>query len=362
MPLGIRILGVAPLLPGATPIRAERRHGLVIPALVLMAITLCAGCERSAPPSAAPRVAASGSAVQVQVVAASPCAWLALPEVEKIIGSEQIPPPLRVLSAENPRPSEMGEACLYQFPDTGAAKNTIAVQFIPDESGAMQAAFGAMGNVEKEFRNGTGVTDLKPAGHWDFIEVLPGGLTALRQGRISAQVTATGSMAEKGLLLATAMLDHLTDLPFVTDPLDVAVPAHAPDPCRLITRAEAEAVLGTLIVAPYRSRKATALAYGSGGSCSYLTAHHRALVLTPKESHGAQLFGMLGGTDAKVARQLHSSNSVEVASGDWDQLSVGVDGALHALKGDKMLSVQFITSTADQAATAKLLALALPRL
>jgi hypothetical protein len=43
-------------------------------------------------------------------------------------------------------------------------------------------------------------------------------------------------------------------------------------------------------------------------------------------------------------------------------MSMGVDGALHALKGDKMLSVQFITSSADQAVTAKLLALALPRL
>jgi hypothetical protein len=187
-------------------------------------------------------------------------------------------------------------------------------------------------------------------------------LTALRQGRIAAQMSATAQIGDSALALVTTMLDRIADLPFVLNQEDATVPERDPDPCRLITRAEAEAVLGPLIVAPYRSRKATALAYGSGGSCSYYSAHHRALVLTPKESHGAQLFGMLGGAEAKVARQLHTPGSVDAATGDWDQMSMGVDGALHALKGDKMLSVQFITSPADQTATAKLLALALPRL
>ena len=125
------------------------------PSLVFMAITLCGGCERSTPPSAAPSAAASGAAVQAQVIASSPCGWLAVPDVEKIVGGVMTQTPQRVLSVENPRSSERGEACLYQFPDTGAEKNTITVQFIPDESGAMQTAFGAMGNVEKEFRNST---------------------------------------------------------------------------------------------------------------------------------------------------------------------------------------------------------------
>jgi hypothetical protein len=332
--------------------------------LILLVIAVCEGCGRGTPPAVAPAVPgrAAANAVQTQVAASTPCAWLPRAEVEKIVGGALAQPPQRVLSAENPRPADIGEACLYEFPDTGAGKYTIVVQLIPDESGAMQTAFQGMGHVEKEFKNAPRTADTGPASSWDFVSVLPGGLTALRQGRIAAQVSSTAQLADKALALVTTMLDRIADLPFVLNQEDAAVPARDPDPCRLVTRAEAEAVLGPLIVAPYRSRKATALAYGSGGSCSYYSAHHRALVLTPKESHGAQLFGMLGGAEAKVARQLHKPGSIDAATGDWDQMSMGVDGALHALKGDKMLSVQFITSPADQAATAKLLALTLPRL
>jgi hypothetical protein len=332
--------------------------------LMLLAIAVCGGCGHDAPPAAAPAVpgrAAAAIVVQTQVAAPTPCAWLPSADVQKVVESGLAQAPQRVLSAENPRPAGTGEACLYEFADSGAGKNTIVVQLIPDESGAMQTAFQGMGNVEKEFKTPR-TTDTGPASRWDFDSVLPGGLTALRQGRIAAQVSSTATMADKALALVTTMLDRIADLPFVLNQQDATVPGRDPDPCRLITRAEAEAVLGPLIVAPYRSRKATALAYGSGGSCSYYSAHHRALVLTPKESHGAQLFGMLGSAEAKVARQLHTPGSVDAATGDWDQMSMGIDGALHALKGDKMLSVQFITSPADQAATAKLLALALPRL
>lgn len=41
---------------------------------------------------------------------------------------------------------------------------------------------------------------------------------------------------------------------------------------------------------------------------------------------------------------------------------IGVDGTLHALKGDKMLSVQFTTSSAGLDAAAKLVSVALARL
>jgi hypothetical protein len=331
--------------------------------LMLLVIAIVfVGCGRSAPPAPARADPGAATWVHTQVAKSDPCAWLPAAEVEAIVGRGLAQPPQRVSSAENPGAAEGGEACLYQFSNTGAERNTIVVQMIPDESGAMQAAFQGMSNVETEFKSVAGTTDSGPATRWDFVSILPGGLTALRRGRIAAQVSATAQMGDKALELVTAMLDRIADSPFVLDQQDAAVPGKDPSPCRLITRAEAEGVLGPLIVAPYRSRKATALAYGSGGSCSYYSAHHHAWVLTPKESHGAQLFGMLGGTETKVARNLDTPNSVDVAPGDWDQMSIGVDGALHALRGDKMVSVQFLTSTADQAATAKLLALALPRL
>ncbi len=334
--------------------------------LMFVAIAACAGCGRGTP--AAPPHPAVGSAaetttvVKTQTVPSSPCAWLSQADAEKIAGSALLRAPRRVLSAENPQPSDAGEACLYEFPADGLERNTISIQLIPDESGAMQTAFAGMGDVEKEFKSAPHDAGADPAGHWDYIGAIPGGLTALRQGRIAVQMTTSSSVSDKGLALAAGMLDHIPDLPFVLSPEDAAVSAPAPDPCRLITRAEAESVLGHLIVAPYRSRKATALAFGGGGSCSYFSQQHRALVVTPKESHGAQLFGMLRGVDAKVARRLHTPKPTDVPAGDWDQMSIGVDGTLHALKGDKLLSVQFTTSSADLDATAKLISIALARL
>ena len=129
--------------------------------LILLVIAVCEGCGRGAPPAAAPAVPgrAAANALQTQVAASTPCAWLPPTEVEKIVGGALAQPPQRVLSAENPRPADIGEACLYEFPDTGAGKNTIVVQLIPDESGAMQTAFQGMGNVEKEFRNAPRTAD-----------------------------------------------------------------------------------------------------------------------------------------------------------------------------------------------------------
>ena len=305
--------------------------------LWLLIVTFCVGCGRS-PPAAAPTPAMPASAtpsgvVQTQTVPPSPCAWLLQSDAEKAVGGALLRAPQRVLSVDDPRPSEEGEACLYELPATGTVKNTAVIRLIPDESGAMQAAFGAM----------------------------PGGLTALRQGRIAVQMTTSGSMTNQGLALATAMLGRIADLPFALNPEDAAVAPRGADPCRLITLAEAESVMGHLTVAPYRSRKATALAFGSGASCSYFSGRHRALVVTPKESHSAQLFGMLAGVDVKIARQLKTQATTAAPAGDWDQMTIGPDGTLHVLKGDKMLSVQFNTSPADRDGAAKLVSVALSR-
>jgi hypothetical protein len=69
----------------------------------------------------------------------------------------------------------------------------------------------------------------------------------------------------------------------------------------------------------------------------------------------------LAGVDAKMARTLKTSQTTCAPTGDWDQMTIGPDGTLHVLKGDKMLSVQFITSAAGGDSAAKLVSVALNR-
>ena len=333
--------------------------------LLPMIVASCAGCGRS-PPASAPIPATGPTAttagiVQTQTVPSSPCAWLSQSDAEKVVGEALLRAPLRVLSVDDPRPSEEGEACLYELPASGTVTNTAVIRLIPDESGAMQAAFAGMGSLESELKTASSDAGSGPGARFDYVGAMPGGLTALRQGRIAVQMTTSGSMSNQGLALATAMLDRIADLPFALNPEDAAVAPRGPDPCRLITPAEAESVMGHLTVAPYRSRKATALVFGSGASCAYFSGRHRALVVTPKESHSAQLFGMLAGVDVKIARQLKTPATVAAPAGDWDQMTIGPDGTLHVLKGDKMLSVQFSTSPADRDGAAKLVSAALSR-
>ncbi len=237
----------------------------------LVIVASCVGCGRS-PPTTAPSpathpTATTADVVQTQTVASSPCAWLLQSDAEKVVGSALLHAPLRVLSVDDPRPSEEGEACLYEFPDSGTGKNTVIIRLIPDESGAMQTAFAGMGSVESEFKGAHPEVGSGPGGRLDYVDVIPGGMTALRQGRIAVQMTTSGLMSQQGRLLVTAMLDRIPDLPFVLSPDDAAVAPRGPDPCRFVTAAEAASILGPLIVAPYRSRKATALVFGSGGSC-----------------------------------------------------------------------------------------------
>jgi hypothetical protein len=226
----------------------------------------------------------------------------------------------------------------------------------------MQAAFGAMGNVEAEFTHKDAAhRDTLIDGRWDFVSEIPGGLTAARAGRIAVELVTPPGRSKEGLALAGAILDRVPDLPFTGDPADPSAPPRDPDPCALITRAEAEAVLGPLAVAPYASSKNSALVFGSGASCSYYSGKHRALVVTTMPRHGAEFFRMMGGVDAMVASHLGGSQAPDTLEGNWDAIAIGADGALHALKGDKMLMMQYKTSSADFEGAVKLASAALAR-
>jgi hypothetical protein len=116
-----------------------------------------------------------------------------------------------------------------------------------------------------------------------------------RQGTIGVHVGTQALDVRTDVLekLAATVFDRLPDRPFNLPPdpdlaalaaLDPGRPhpsaPSSPDPCALLTREEAEAVLGPLGVAPYRSAKDSALATAQGESCSYYAARHRALIIS----------------------------------------------------------------------------------
>ena len=311
--------------------------------------------------SAAVPAQPSGDIPKTQSANRDPCSWISRDGAEKALGATLLGAPTRVRSVTNTNTSATGSACLYELPSSGAHR-LVSIEIAPDESGALQAAFMGMGSVEEEFKGSEAKPDTLIDGRWDFVSEMPGGLTAAKSGRVAVQMVTSLGGGDQGMRLASAIVDGIPDLPFTNDPGDPAVAPHDPDPCKLITRTEAEAQLGPLVVAPYRSAKGTAIAYGNGQSCSYFSGKHRALVVTPKWTHGADMFRMLGGVAAKVAEKVGSAAAPDTLEGSWDQISIGSDGTMHVLKGDKLLSLQYKSSAANYDKAVALVRTAISRL
>lgn len=77
--------------------------------------------------------------------------------------------------------------------------------------------------------------------------------------------------------------------------------------------------------------------------------------------HGAEFFKMMGGVDATIAAKTGGTQGPDTLEGNWDAIAIGSDGALHVLKGDKMLLVQYKTSSADFDGAVKLVRAAMAR-
>jgi hypothetical protein len=173
---------------------------------------------------------------------------------------------------------------------------------------------------------------------------------------------------QKMEMLATRVRDRMPDLPYATDhqagDAEMMTGAAGRDPCSLLPRAEAEAVLGKLLVAPYRSAEESPLAFGRGTSCAYYTASHHALVVTPVWTDGHTDFGLLRGVGGLVGivvsdREAEAADTLE---GPWDEAAIGLDGQLAVLKGDRLLQIGYLTSSTDAAGAVRLARVAVERL
>ncbi len=308
-----------------------------------------------------------------------PCAWLPPEAVQGILGSFSAPP-VRVRPGQEPSPDPYGTGCLYTLamqPQMGTGTVVLSVALSGGEAADLvSAATRSLFGVAADTASGSGRA--APDSGWDHQTRLGTSYLA-RIGHIGVQVDR-GSFDipdEKARQLAAAARDRMADRPFA-NPVDPFLdslqkangrPAESmpqgPDPCALLTRAEAEAVLGPLTVPPYRSAGDTPLWDARGESCSYFTGNgHRALTIRPTWSQGQMTFRMASGVGATVANAtgMDEGLAADTLEGPWDDAMQDAHGMLRFLKGDRMLEVTWVPSSADRAGALRLAAAAVGRL
>jgi hypothetical protein len=154
--------------------------------------------------------------------------------------------------------------------------------------------------------------------------------------------------------LTARVRDRIPDLPFAarSDPYEEP----SPDPCTVLSREEAESVLGKLVVAPYRSVDDGPQAAPNGRTCSYYTARHHALIVKPYWSDGKSELAMTRGIGGLMSVVVNDSEAqtADTIEGSWDETAVSADGRLLLRKGDRAVEIEYETSSTDKAGALRL--------
>lgn len=312
---------------------------------------------------------ASGAEVQTQPADRDPCTWMTQAEVEAITGLLERAP-FRNHGSEEMKPEPDGETCAYVVPSKNGSSIPSGVYVEVATHDGTQITAGVMGALRATagwLPPGYNPGDTGLAGPWDQAAGFGKRLFTARQGDAAVMLTGLGWGLPKEQLgtLAARMLAKIPDLP-------TAAPAIAEgreqeeeparDPCSLVTAAEAEAVLGKLTVPPYASRTSTSMASARGGSCSYRTAKHHVLVLSPTWEGGKMEIKLAGFTAQQTAKVLGGTSETDTLDGPWDQVAGGALGEVYFLKGDALVSMQYNTSSTDIAGAVSLARVALANL
>jgi hypothetical protein len=211
-----------------------------------------------------------------------------------------------------------------------------------------------------------GKQPMAPPAGWDAARTSPRGTTFRgRAGHITVAMRLQQLRIPGDTIVAIAsrVRDRIPDGPIAHPAAERSQPPPGRDPCSVLTGGEAEAVLGKLLVAPFRTRERTPLADPSGRSCGYFTAGHRVLVLTPEWEYGRAALDaerMVGG----LVRQVADLPGIEgdTLEGPWDEAAVGLSGELLLLKGPRALGILYHMSSTDAAGALRLASPALQRL
>jgi hypothetical protein len=361
---------------------------------------LCA-CNREAGPASAAAADAAvpnGDAKPVAAAAslrtnarpANACGWLSAGEVEAVVGKLTGPPhhgdqgcvyPLPVDSEtarRRARALELQKKLEERFgksdlPELKADESGVIVDVEIYDDPAGGRAAGAATAVMAGWLADGGDSSGAPAAASAPPPALPGWDATNPPGRrsfhgklgylrVSVMVQAAEVSREQTVALANTIRGKIADLPFPSE--RSGLPA-SPDPCTLLTAQEAEAVLGKLVVPPYRSDDGKPLAVENGNSCSYLTAGHHALVLRPTWEYGGTAYNAtrLGGIVEKIAPTLHEDAADTLDDGPWEEAGANsATGELYFLNGDRFLEVGYLASSTDMNGAVRLARTAMERL
>lgn len=314
---------------------------------------------------------------------ASPCDWIPASEVEAVVGKLNGPPrkheggcfyplPVDSLTLARRAKARQVQAALERagmksdWPaepeDTGGVLIHVEVG-VGAEERPSELAFATLGSwVGDDSLLATKVS----VGGWDYRRSLPGKPNFYGRAGTVMVVVEGGTYGMEDTTMATLaarVRDRIPDLPFPARNPAASMPP-GPDPCAVLSRAEAEAVLGPLVVGPYRVRQGGALADPRGESCAYYSGNHRALVLTPHFTDGA---GEMRSVRARGGLGLagvvdRAAEGADTLEGPWDEIAIGVYGQLAMLKGSRMLEIAYLTSATDIPGAIRLARSALPRL
>lgn len=368
------------------------------PLAVLAALCACGRGEgpRAAAAEGRSRDAGSGkpgsgaaASVRTNTRPADVCGWLSAAEVEAIVGKLTGDPhrddqgcvyPLPVdtatarrralaLDIQRKLEEKFGKS---EFPELKADESGVIVdvEVYTDPSGerAMGAAWavmsGWMGDGDSGAKAAAAAPPPPPVPGWDATNDSTHRSFHGKLGymRVSVMVQAAEVTREQSIALANRIREKVADLPFPSTRSGVP---EGPDPCVLLTVPEAETALGKLVVPPYRSDEGTPLAIENGKSCSYLTAGHHALVLTPTWEYGGSAYEAtrLSGIVEKIAPALHNDAADTLDFGPWDEAGANpATGELYFLKGDRFLEVGYLTASTDMNGAVRLASIALGRL
>jgi hypothetical protein len=333
--------------------------------IVIVATLSLGACSKSGDDSHSTTPAGAGKTATVDTQAVrDPCDWLTKEEVAGILGP-LAGEPYRVLTAESVRASDDGEACAY--PVTG--RNGVAdialqvdLEGAPELEGGEAMMAGVVARELSEDEHGEAQLPSTRTAEWDAVGWYAGERLH-RAGHLAIRIGDRGSVAKEESLdrIANLLRTKIADKPFADPGPAQFFESNSSNPCDLLTRAEAEAVLGPLTIAPYRSAKSSALARDDGASCAYYSAGHRVLVVEPRYVGGKEDFDMAAGLGSLVRSGIGGADEGDLLDGPWDRATAGPKGDVLFLQGDTALTVSYRTSTTDMAGAAKLAAIAMPR-
>jgi len=306
---------------------------------------------------------------------ADPCAWVSRDEVEKLVG-RLAGPPWRGHSASNVEPSPDGRACAYRLaaiaPGAEAAEE-IAIEVNGEDAMTNETALQSGDALAARVLGApddttSGASGDHTTGGWDYSGGLPTSFTG-RIGHVAITIEAhtqgnpfSSIPSDSIARLAALVRDRLPDTPMASPRWHSSM-GEDRDPCSLLSRDDAERVVGKLAFAPYRSTSDTPLAEPTGEACSYYLGRHRALTIRPEWTQGKTLFGVaVGASQMFAAAASVKTTAADTLDGPWDQAGAGLDGILYFLKGDRMLAVTYRTAGIDAAGAVRLASIAVERL